>query len=187
MELMDYTRLDVSTAPVVFPGIEIDERGARRSLREQIAKIERDLASAFVESCPGGPAPVPLTRRGGPRLLDLGELERLRDELADRLRSSRGELVERAERQADKRLLLEKMLLEPGRYRFVRVSNADLGEGGCGSYHVLPRLGPIGMLAGWWHVKVSSGCPLAMGSRLAAAPDQHRSSADPWDAAAASA
>jgi hypothetical protein len=26
---------------------------------------------------------------------------------------------------------------------------------------VRPRLGLIGMLAGWWHVKLSSGCPLA--------------------------
>jgi len=37
----------------------------------------------------------------------------------------------------------------------------ELGEGGCGVYQVRPRLGLIGMLAGWWHVKLSSGCPLA--------------------------
>ena len=33
------------------------------------------------------------------------------------------------------------------------------GEPGCGAYVVRPRLGLIGMLAGWWEVKLSSGCP----------------------------
>ncbi len=33
--------------------------------------------------------------------------------------------------------------------------------GGCGAYQVRPRLGIIGMCMGWWHVKLSSGCPLA--------------------------
>ena len=40
------------------------------------------------------------------------------------------------------------------------------GDGGCGVYQVRPRLGIIGMLAGWWHVKLSSGCPLAQGGFL---------------------
>jgi hypothetical protein len=31
----------------------------------------------------------------------------------------------------------------------------------CRTWHVRPRFGVIGMLAGWWHVKLSSGCPLA--------------------------
>ena len=65
------------------------------------------------------------------------------------------------------RVRLERMLLEPGKYRFVRVARQDLGEPGCGVWQVRPRLGLIGMLAGWWQVKLSSGCPLAMGSRLA--------------------
>jgi hypothetical protein len=43
----------------------------------------------------------------------------------------------------------------------VRVANRDLGESGCGVWHVRPRLGLIGMLMGWWQVKLSSGCPLA--------------------------
>ena len=38
---------------------------------------------------------------------------------------------------------------------------ADLGEPGCGVWQVRPRLGIIGMLMGWWQVKLSSGCPLA--------------------------
>jgi hypothetical protein len=43
----------------------------------------------------------------------------------------------------------------------VRVANRDLGENGCGVWQVRPRLGLIGMLMGWWQVKLSSGCPLA--------------------------
>ena len=70
-------------------------------------------------------------------------------------------LAERGERQEANRVLLERMLLEPGRYKFVRVADRDLGApaAACGS--VRPRLGLIGMLMGWWQVKLSSGCPLA--------------------------
>ena len=48
----------------------------------------------------------------------------------------------------------------------LRISRADVGEPGCGHWHSRPRLGPLGMLMGWWRVKVSSGCPLS--GRLAA-------------------
>ena len=74
---------------------------------------------------------------------------------------ARAALRERGEREEAGRALLERMLLEPGRHRFVRVANRDLGEGGCGVWQVRPRLGLIGMLMGWWQVKLSSGCPLA--------------------------
>jgi hypothetical protein len=94
-------------------------------------------------------------------VLTLGELERVRDDLADRLAQARAVLAERGEREEASRALLERMLLEPGRYKFVRVANRDLGEGGCGVWQVRPRLGLIGMLMGWWQVKLSSGCPLA--------------------------
>jgi hypothetical protein len=57
------------------------------------------------------------------------------------------------------------MLLDPGHHRWIRISQAELGEPGCGAYHVRPRLGLVGMLAGWWQVKVSSGCPLPRGPR----------------------
>ena len=52
------------------------------------------------------------------------------------------------------------MLLDPARHRFARVTNADVGEPGCRDWHVRPRFGLLGMLAGWWRVVVSSGCPL---------------------------
>jgi hypothetical protein len=94
-------------------------------------------------------------------VLALGELEAVRDALADRLAAARAELEARGAEHERKRVLLEKMLLEPGRYKFARITQAELGEGGCGVWQVRPRLGIIGMLAGWWHVKLSSGCPLA--------------------------
>jgi len=145
------------------------ERAARSSLRAQISRLERELADLFIEAFPAGGLAPPQAAGGEARLLDLGALERNRDELAERLRQARVLLAERAERQRQKRLLLERMLLEPAKHRFARVSQADLGEAGCGVWQVRPRFGLIGMLAGWWQVKLSSGCPLARG-RGAASP-----------------
>ena len=114
-----------------------------RALRGQIAALERQLCDALVTafphdaraapSCSGPAAPA----RGAPRLLTLGELEALRDELAERLREARARAERgRAERQERARVLLERMLLEPRQLRFVRVPRADLGEGGCGVWQV---------------------------------------------------
>jgi hypothetical protein len=142
--------------------VEVDERAARRSLRRQIAKLERELAAAFVGSFPRLGIDFGSARaQGGPRMLSLGELERVRDELAERLVAVRHQLAERADQEAAKRELLERMLLEPERYKWVRVTARELGRGDCGAYHVRPRLGIVGMLMGWWQVRLSSGCPLA--------------------------
>ena len=158
--------MDVVTAlPRFAPPVEVevDEAAARRSLRDQIARLERDLADAFATAFPNTDVDVrvPGPVRRGPRVLDLGELETQRDALAERLRETRGRLEERGEREERGRILLERMLLEPRKHKFMRLHRADIGQGGCGAYQVRPRLGLIGMLAGWWHVKLSSGCPLA--------------------------
>jgi hypothetical protein len=148
------------------------ERAARRSMRYQIARLERDLSGAFVTAFElGGVAPAG-TVSGDPRLLDLGELEQVRDELAERLRVARVAIAEIAEVHSANRVLLERMLLEPGKYRFVRVARRDVGEPGCGVWQVRPRLGLIGMLAGWWQVKLSSGCPLPGGRRSERRPSE---------------
>lgn len=154
------------TRPLTSPDVEDGERAARRSLRAQISKLELELADAFLTAFPMGglgEAPSPRTRQA--RLLDLGELERVRDDLAERLRTARLTIAERADAQAASRLLLERMLIEPEKHRFVRVAQRDLGEPGCGVWEVRPRLGLIGMLMGWWQIKLSSGCPLAGGRR----------------------
>jgi hypothetical protein len=143
--------------------VETDERAARRSLREQIAKLERELAAAFLAAYPRADAEWSVPGRGGPRLLGLGELERLRDDLAERLHGARLAIAQRADFEERSRVLLERMRLEPSRFKFVRVAAADVGQPGCGVYRVRPRLGIIGMLMGWWQVKLSSGCPLPRG------------------------
>jgi len=144
-----------------------DERLARAELRRQIGRLEGELAGlrgeAFgrvaVDTAVGAAV-------AGPRRLDLGELERLRDALAERVAATRRTLAERSRVEAGNLALLGRMRESPADYPWVRVSRADVGAPGCGHWHSRPRLGPIGMLMGWWRVKVSSGCPLA--GRLAA-------------------
>ena len=148
---------------------ELDEAAARRDLRDQITKLERRLAGTVTAGFPHLPGSASGRRAPGGRLLDLGQLERVRDELADQLRSLQRKAEEVGARQAEARELLERMRLEPGRYRWVRIYAADLGEPGCQSWQVRPRLGLLGMLMGWWRVKLSSGCPLA-GPEHAEAP-----------------
>lgn len=142
------------------PDSAAQDRAARRSLREQIAHLERELADAFVTAYPMGGLEPPPGSPGSPRLLGLGELEAVRDELVERVRRARLTITRCAEEQEHKRLVLERMLLAPADYRFTRISCRELGEPGCGVWHVRPRLGLIGMLMGWWQVKLSSGCPL---------------------------
>ncbi len=165
MELLD---LQARESQVVVQlreaDLELDELAARRSMRKQIARLERELADAFVTAYPMGGFDQPaLECRRDPRLLDLGELERARDELAERVHAARATIAARADVQAANRLYLEQILLEPAKHRFARVSCRDLGEPGCGVWEVRPRLGLIGMLMGWWQVKLSSGCPLPGG------------------------
>jgi hypothetical protein len=158
------TRESEVLAPVREADLVRDEVAARRSLRTQISRLEGDLAQAFVTAYSlGGLDAVPAPAGSDPRLLDLGELERVRDELAERLHSARVTIAERAEIQEANRLYLERILLDPAKHRFARVSCRDLGEPGCGVWQVRPRLGLIGMLMGWWQVKLSSGCPLPGG------------------------
>lgn len=147
-----------------------DERAARRALRAQVAKLERDLSALVVDGFPHIAPPRHADASGGsdlragsPCLLDLGQLERTRDELAGRLQLARRASAERVELETRARELLERMKRDPRSYKFVRLPVRDLGEHGCGVWEVRPRVGLIGMLAGWWQVKLSSGCPLPRG------------------------
>jgi hypothetical protein len=155
MVVLDDMRFDL------FEGVEVDESAARRSLREQIARLEKQLADVRFSAFPHTVLDTDVATEGGPRLLGLAELEEHRDALQARLSEARKVFERRGIEQERNRVLLERMLLEPGKYKFRQLRNADLGVGGCGAYQVRPRLGLIGMLMGWWHVKLSSGCPLA--------------------------
>jgi hypothetical protein len=153
---------------------EVDEAAARRSLRAQIAKLERERSALIAGAFPhiqAATTPALDARRAGgtatrgARLLSLEQLERLRDQLAGALQDVRHQVQDRNEHERRAHELLERMKLEPARYKFVRLPVRDLGQGGCGVWEVRPRLGLIGMLAGWWQLKLSSGCPLAGGPR----------------------
>jgi hypothetical protein len=164
-ELLDKRFQAAPEVPSFAPGVEIDERAARRTLLDQIARLESELAALFCSAFPRKGFEWKVSTRGGPRLLSLAELELLRDDLAERLAANRRALNDRAWVEEQNRQLLEEMLLEPEKHRWVRIRNEDIGEPGCTSYHVRPRYGILGMLMGWWRVKISSGCPLAEGPR----------------------
>jgi hypothetical protein len=151
------------------------ELAARASLRAQIARLEHELSAIVAETFPHIAAPgAPGEAFRGPCLPSLERLEQSRDRLAGRVQELRGLARERVEHERRAREQLRRMKLEPGRYKFVRLPVNDLGQGGCGVWEVRPRLGLIGMLAGWWQVKLSSGCPLARGSRSTRDPAPER-------------
>jgi hypothetical protein len=140
------------------------ERGARGDLRAQIARLERELATIAAATYPRlDLSPVTPGMSSRPHVLDLGELELVRDALADRLSQMRSAALVQAEAQADAREELERMLVDPPAHRGRRLTNAELGLPGCTTYEVRPRFGVLGRLASWWQVKVSSGCPLVWG------------------------
>ena len=146
------------TQPITIVRTPREERApARADLRAQIARLEGDVSAAVLD---GAPIPPHRGPGGGPRLLCLAALEAERDALLDDLGAVRAAVAARAEEHERARRRLEAMLLEPEEHRGERVALAELGEPGCGVYSVRPRLCLVGMLAGWWEVKLSSGCPL---------------------------
>lgn len=158
----------VSAAPTLPfpPATTVDERAARATLRAQLRHLERELAALQAEAFadPGDRRPLappgPRRRRANPpHLPGFAELETRRDELVGRVAAERAARAARRDEIGRTRALLEEVRRAPERHRFTRIPLADLGEPGCGSYQVRPKLGIVGMLAGWWQVKLSSGCP----------------------------
>jgi hypothetical protein len=176
-------------------GVAVDEHAARRTLRDQISRLERELSALAISAYPrletrlhapsldrrdrgfrppgehpqGNLAPwasvpphgnlAPWASVPRPRVLSLGELERVRDAIAARLGDLRAAAAAQSARQADAARELERMLADPPAHKWQRITQADLGIPGCGDYHVRPKAGLLGMLMGWWVVKMSSGCP----------------------------
>src|SRR3954465_3022982 len=140
-----------------------DERAARADLRRQIAAMELALARLFGSAFPRKGIDFAVAGMGGPRVLSLDELERVRDGLAVRIHDVSRRLHDAAYVEERKRELIEEMTLDPASHKWVRVNNADIGEPGCKHWHSTPKWGPIGLLLGWWRVKISSGCPVAEG------------------------
>src|SRR6476620_9082323 len=139
------------------------ERSRTDSLSVQLggdARLERELGELFASAFPRRQIEWDVAPVGGPRILGLAELEQVRDRLAARVADVRAVLSDHAYVEEKNRELLERMIAEPERFKWVRVSNEDSGEPGCAHWHSRPRWGLLGMLAGWWRVKLSSGCPL---------------------------
>ncbi|MGK2938279.1 MAG: hypothetical protein ACSLFR_10820 [Solirubrobacteraceae bacterium] len=142
----------------------VDDAAARATLRAQLRHLERELAQlasdAFAD--PGDRRPIlPAGTAGRHRahLPTFAELEAQRDLLVARVAEARTHRAARGAEVEQARAFLEEVRRAPERHPYVRIRKADLGEPGCGSYRVRPKLGIIGMLAGWWQVKLSSGCP----------------------------
>jgi hypothetical protein len=170
-ELLEQTQTTVATSargrpPAAWPPAVAapDERLARADLRRQIASLEGRLARLFASAFPRQGIEWRVGAAGGPRVLGVNDLERVRDALAARLSSAQGELDRRGAQEEANRGLLESVIAAPERHHWVRVSNEDIGEQGCRHWHSRPRWGLVGMLLGWWRVKLSSGCPLAVPS-----------------------
>ena len=133
MELLEHDSRAVPDADLAtLTGAEQDELAARRSLRAQIDKLERELAEAFVTAYPMGgldaePARSSRRRRGcSASASSSGSATSSRRASSRPARRSPSAPIE----QAASRLALEKMLLDPGRHRFVRIANRDIGEPG---------------------------------------------------------
>ena len=159
------TRLDVPTR---------EHAAARRAARRRRGRGPRarcarrsrcwSTASPAPSStrCPtaGSTRPCPALR--GPRVLTLGELERLRDALADRVAAGARAASRSASAGArTPACCWSGCCSSPGATATCASRAASSARAGCGVWHVRPRLGVVGRLMGWWQVKLSSGCPLA--------------------------
>ena len=147
--------------PIPLPGhIEVDERPARAALRDQIARLEEQLAGQVTTAFPRSPTPPRIGGSNGARLQTLAELEERRDALQGAVAHVRREADALGERQEAARGRMEAIMLDPAAHPWERVSHDDIGEPGCRQCHARPRLGLLGVLMNWWRVVVSSGCPL---------------------------
>ena len=145
-------------------GADLDEGPVRTELRRQIARLEAELGRLWLDAFPRTGIDWRVGAAGGPRLLGTADLERVRDALVVRVGQARTELARRADAEEQNRALVERMIADPRDYRWVRISNEDVGERACVHWHSRPRWGVLGILLNWWRVKVSSGCPLASGA-----------------------
>jgi hypothetical protein len=167
-ETLEPTQPTGPARPIDGLDVTVSDRArhlARDDLRRQIAALERELGQLFASAFPRPGIEWGVGSPGGPRLLPLGELERVRDALVVRLADAGAEIRRQAEIEEANRGLLERMIAAPDRYRWGIISNADIGEPGCRHWHARPRWGILGMLLGWWRIRLSSGCPLATGLR----------------------
>ncbi len=103
--------------------------------------MERELADLFAATFPRLGIEWTVGAAGGPRILGIAELERIRDALADRLAEARAEIDRRAAAEESTRALVERMIANPAEHRWVRVRGEELGERSCKHWHSQASLG----------------------------------------------
>jgi hypothetical protein len=131
----------------------------RLEFMRHIERLELDLQQVLAALTPRN-RPMPSSaNKARPHLLSMTELELVRDALAIELGHAELALSTQTRTRREKRSLLKRMTEEPVKFRWAKVTTVDLGEPGCRSWEVVPKLGPVGMLANWWRVRISSGCP----------------------------
>ena len=143
---------------------DVDERPARAALRDQIARLEEQLAGHVTSAFPRSPTPPRIGGSRDARLQTLADLEERRDALEASVAQIRRDLDVAGAEQEQARGRLEAIMLDPAAHRWERVTHEDIGEPGCRQYHARPRMGLLGMLMNWWRMIISSGCPLCMRS-----------------------
>ncbi len=135
------------------------EMSAKAQMRGQIGHLEQNLSGLVAGGCQAALSGREEPPSGDARLIGLKELEEERDRLVVRLQAAEAELAERREAHERSRVLLGAITADPAAHKWIRVSNRDLGKPGCRHWHSRPRFGILGMLFGWWRVKISLGCP----------------------------
>lgn len=131
----------------------------RREFLRNIESLERELQQVLSALTSANRRKLISPSTARPHLLSLAELEIVRDGLAAELDRVQQALAAQIHTRREKRILLKRMSEEPVKFHWARVTTIDLGEPGCRSWEVVPKLGPVGMLANWWRVRISSGCP----------------------------
>ena len=144
---------------------EHDERDARADLRRQIAAMELALARLFGSAFPRKGIDFSVPGMGGPRLLSVDELEQVRDALAVRIQEVRADLHDHAVVEEANRELIEEMTADPASLQVGARLQRGHRRARLQALARQPKWGLLGMLLGWWRVKISSGCPLAEGLR----------------------
>ena len=135
---------------------------ARRTLLDQIERLEDELSSLFCSAWPRKGFEWSVSRRAAGRACSRSPSSRGCATTSPSASSdARRSLRDRTYVEEQHRRRIEEMLLEPEQHKWVRVGNEDIGEPGCKHWHVRPRWGILGMLLNWWRVRISSGCPLA--------------------------
>jgi hypothetical protein len=135
------------------------ERAQRRDFLRAIENLERELQQIITALTPANRRRLIIHSSARPHLLSLAELEIVRDGLVAELERVQETLAPQIHTRREKRILLKRMTEQPVKFHWARVTTIDLGEHGCRSWEVVPKLGPVGLLANWWRVRISSGCP----------------------------